>query len=157
MAYVVELAEHTGLPVETVLRVLLRKPTNEEARQKVADAVGALGPPEYPLPDGHIEVLPAAETAPALLEPSPDAQELALELRGLFQELVTRLDRERRERVDDLELTTDLISETWQNVDRRLGRLEKMIARIERRGLEQPPVGNGREIRRLEDVWRPGT
>lgn len=155
MADAVELAAHTGLPVETVLRVLQRQPTNEAARRAVADAVAALGLPEYPRPDDHVEVLPEAEAAPAVSGAPVDGQALAIELRDLFAELVERLERERRERVEDLELTTELIAETWRNVDRRLARLEKVVARLGRQDVVQLSSGNGAEIRRLEDVWRP--
>lgn len=156
MAYVLDLATHSGLPVETVLRVLLRKPTNETARRKVAEAVAALGLPEYPRPDDHIEVFPAE---PALPEPATNGhgQDLALELRSLFQDVVARLDRERRERIDDLELSTDLISETWRNVDRRLGRLEKMIERLDRNELLKQTSRGGAEIHRIDELRRPGT
>jgi len=157
MAYVLDLATHSGLPVETVLRVLLRKPTNETARRKVAAAVEAFGLPEYPRPDDHIEVLPVE--AALLPEPAVNGhgQDLALELRSLFQDVVVRLDRERRERIDDLELSTDLITETWRNVDRRLGRLEKMIERLDRNEFLKQPGRGGAEIHRLDELRRPGT
>jgi hypothetical protein len=156
MASVLDLAAHTGLPVETVLNVLLRKPTNEGARRKVAEAVAAFGLPEYPRPDDHIEVLPA-EAAPPVPAVNGHEQELALELRSLFQDVVARLDRERRERIDDFELSTDLTTETWRNVDRRLGRLEKMIERLDRNELLKDTTRGGAEIHRLDDLRRPGT
>jgi hypothetical protein len=156
MAYVLDLAAHSGLPVETVLRVLLRKPTNDGARQKVAEAVSALGLPDYPRPDDHLEILPA-EPDTTDVEVAPPAQELALELRSLFQDVVARLDRERRERIDDLELSTDLITETWRNVDRRLGRLEKMVERLDRREFLERTSRRGAEVHRLDDLRRPGT
>src|SRR5918994_6873897 len=140
MTYVLQLAAHTDLPVQTVLRVLLRQPTNEAAQRKVAEAVELIGLPDYPRPDGHIEVLPAmgaalepapvqADTPAMEVEPSDLTQELVTEFRGAVQQLLGRLDRERRERIDDLSLSTDLFIEGWQSVDRRLGRLEKMIER----------------------------
>jgi hypothetical protein len=156
MAYVLDLAAHSGLPVETVLRVLLRKPTNDGARQKVAEAVSALGLPDYPRPDDHLEILPAEPDA-AEVEVAPPGQELALELRSLFQDVVARLDRERRERIDDLELSTDLITETWRNVDRRLGRLEKMVERLDRHEFLERGNRRGAEVHRLDDLRRPGT
>lgn len=159
MTYVLQLAAHTDLPVQTVLRVLLRQPTNEAAQKKVAEAVALIGLPDYPRPDGHIEVLPAVGAA---LEPSPfpaeaaepepadPAQHLATEFRGAVQELLGRLDRERRERIDDLALSTDLFIEGWRSVDRRLGRLEKMIERIDQR--QQFDRGRqGADVHRLED------
>jgi hypothetical protein len=147
-------------PVQTVLRVLLRQPTNEAAQKKVAEAVALIGLPDCPRPEGHVEVLPdvgtALEPAPshpaapeAELQPVDQTQELVTEFRSAGQQLLGRLDRERRERIDDLTLSTDLFIEGWQSVDRRLGRLEQMIER-----LDQPFEGTrgiGAEIHRLED------
>jgi hypothetical protein len=160
MTYVLQLAAHADLPVQTVLRVLLRQPTNEAAQKKVAEAVKLIGLPDYPRPDGHIEVLPAVgpafEPAPfpaeaAELGPTDPTQELVTELRGAVQQLLGRLDRERRERIDDLALSTDLFIEGWQSVDRRLGRLEKMIERIDQRQQFDRGRDVGAEIHRLED------
>ena len=162
MTTVLELAAHAQLPVETVLRVLLREPANEAAAQRVAEAIAELGLPDYPRPDGHVDVV-EEEGAPAELvlherRPVPVAgQELAVELRDLFQDLVGRLDRERRERIDDVALTTDLITEGWRTVDRRLGRLEKIIERLDRyEYFESGKVDGKAEVRRLDDVRRPG-
>jgi hypothetical protein len=162
MTTVLELAAHAQLPVETVLRVLLREPVNEAAAQKVAQAVAELGLPDYPRPDGHVDVV-VEEEAPAELvlheRPVPAAagQELAVELRDLFQDLLGRLDRERRERIDDVALTTDLITEGWRTVDRRLGRLEKIIERLDRYEYFESGKADGKaEVRRLDDVRRPG-
>jgi hypothetical protein len=161
MTTVLELAAHAQLPVETVLRVLLREPVNEAAAQKVAEAVDELGLPDYPRPDGHVDVV--AEEAPGELvlheqRPVPAAgQELAVELRDVFQDLMGRLDRERRERIDDVALTTDLITEGWRTVDRRLGRLEKIIERLDRYEYFESGNADGKaEVRRLDDVRRPG-
>jgi hypothetical protein len=159
MSYVLQIAARADLPVETVLRVMLRQPTNEAAQKKVAEAVAQIGPPEYPRPDGHIDVLPAvgAELEPAFPavtdepEPADPAQHLVTELRGALQELVGRLERERRERIDDLALSTDLFIEGWRSVDRRLGRLEKMIERIDQRQQFDQRHSAGAEVHRLED------
>jgi hypothetical protein len=162
MTYVLQLAAHTDLPVQTVLRALLRQPTNEAAQKKVAEAVALIGLPDYPRPDGHIEVLPdvgtALEPAPSHVEapqaevgPVDQTQELVTEFRGAVQQLLGRLDRERRERIDDLALSTDLFVEGWQSVDRRLGRLEKMIERIDQRQQFDRTRGIGAEVHRLED------
>jgi hypothetical protein len=159
MSYVLQIAAQADLPVETVLRVMLRQPTNEAAQRKVAEAVAKIGPAEYPRPDGHIEVLPAVgeeleATFPAVTdesEPGDAAQHLVAELQGALQELVGRLERERRERIDDLALSTDLFIEGWRSVDRRLGRLEKMIERIDRRQQFDGGNGAGAEVHRLED------
>jgi hypothetical protein len=159
MTYVLQLAAHTDLPVQTVLRVLLRQPTSEAAQKKVAEAVELIGLPDYPRPDGHVEVLPAvAALEPATVplekadvEPVDPTQEVVTEFRGAVQQLLGRLDRERRERIDDLALSTDLFIEGWQSVDRRLGRLEKMIERIDQRQQFERNRGVGAEIHRLED------
>src|SRR5262245_40403142 len=103
MTTVLELAAHAQLPVETVLRVLLREPVNEAAARRVAEAVADLGVPDYPRADGHVDVVAAEEEAPEELvlheqRPVPAAaagQDLAVELRDVFQDLVGRLDRER--------------------------------------------------------------
>jgi hypothetical protein len=161
MTTVLELAAHAQLPVETVLRVLLREPVNEAAAQRVGEAVAELGLPDYPRPDGHVDVV-AEEEAPGELvlheqRPVPAAGQELVELRDVFQDLVGRLDRERRERIDDVALTTDLITEGWRTVDRRLGRLEKIIERLDRHEYFESGKADGNaEVRRLDDVRRPG-
>jgi hypothetical protein len=162
MTTVLELADHAGLPVETVLRVLLREPTNEAARRSVELAVAALGLPAYPRPDDHVEVLPAVPTSGEVGSPTgPPGDhpplELVSELRAVLHELVERLDRERQERVNDLELSTNLLTEGWRNVDRRLGRLEKMIERLDRREFLERTSPAGAEVHRLDDLRRPAT
>jgi hypothetical protein len=162
MTTVLELAAHAQLPVETVLRVLLREPVNEAAAQRVAEAVAELGLPDYPRPDGHVDVVAEEEAAAELVlhEQRPvtvAGQELAVELRDVFQDLMGRLDRERRERIDDVALTTDLITEGWRTVDRRLGRLEKIIERLDRYEYFESGKADGKaEVHRLDDVRRPG-
>jgi hypothetical protein len=160
MATIVDLAEHAGLPAETVLRVLLREPVNEAAEKRVAEAVEALGLPDYPRPDSHVEVLPALEEQPppptelpARTAPPAVTDEHAL--LELFQALLDRLDRNRRERIDDLALTVDLTTEGWRMVDRRLGRLEKIIDRLSREDYFERRRQPGRaEIRHLDDIRR---
>ncbi len=170
MTTILELAAYAELPAETVLRVLLREPTNESAQKRVAEAVEALGLPDYPRPDGHIEVHSAEDeppAAPAALPALPalrarmdlpntiEGNELATELRSLFEVLVLRLDRNRRERIDDLALTVDLTTEGWRMVDRRLGRLEKIIERLSREDYFERRREPGRaEVRHLDDIRR---
>jgi hypothetical protein len=170
VATILELAAYAELPAETVLRVLLREPTNESAQKRVAAAVEALGMPDYPRPDGHVEVLPAegetlalaaapeAPTAlPAHLDlPSAagDGHELATELRSLFEVLLERIDRNRRERIDDLALTVDLTTEGWRMVDRRLGRLEKIVERLSREDYFERRQLDRAEVRNLDDMRR---
>ena len=160
MATILDLAEHADLPAETVLRVLLREPVNEAAEKRVAEAVEALGLPDYPRPDGHVEVLQAVEEQPpppAVLpaRTAPPAVTDEHTLVELFQVLLDRLDRNRRERIDDLALTVDLTTEGWRMVDRRLGRLEKIIDRLSREDYFERRGQPGRaEIRHLDDIRR---
>jgi len=160
MATILDLAEHADLPAETVLRVLLREPVNEAAEKRVAAAVEALGLPDYPRPDGHVEVLPAVEEQPPPpavfpARTAPPAVTDEHTLVELFQVLLDRLDRNRRERIDDLALTVDLTTEGWRMVDRRLGRLEKIIDRLSREDYFERRGQPGRaEIRHLDEIRR---
>ena len=106
-------------------------------------------PLEEPARDPSVELATAASAA----------HELVAELRSMFAEVLDRLDRERRERIDDVGLTTELITEGWRTVDRRLGRLEKIVERLDRyEYFERQGTDSGAtaEIRRLDDVRRSG-
>ena len=48
-------------------------------------------------------------------------------------------DKGRRDRLEDVALLTELVTSGWRSVDRRLARLEKIVARIEagRNGLRE--------------------
>jgi hypothetical protein len=176
MPTILELAQHADLPAETVLRVILREPTSESAKRAVAAAVAELGPPDYPRPNGNVEVLPSepeheestelevAESATSLPEPALDeavlaevrnlvnpAAEQVLQLRALFEEFIRRLGAERRERVEDLELMTELMIEGWKNVDRRLGRIEKIVGRLGDEQSAPPARERAPSVVRLED------
>ena len=69
------------------------------------------------------------------------ATEQVSQLRLLLAEFVQRLKAERRERVEDLELMTELMTEGWKNVDRRLGRIEKVVSRLEEAQSSAPAAG----------------
>jgi hypothetical protein len=71
------------------------------------------------------------------VEVRPVAQHVA-ELGALFERMLERLDAvsgevgsERRERTEDVALLTELVTTGWRSVDRRLARLEQIVARIE--------------------------
>ncbi|HEY7003407.1 MAG TPA: hypothetical protein VH281_03935 [Gaiellaceae bacterium] len=71
------------------------------------------------------------------VEVRPVAQHLA-ELGGLFQLLIGRMDelrdelrRERHERLQDVELLSELVTTGWRSADRRVGRMEKGLERLE--------------------------
>ena len=87
------------------------------------------------------------------VEVRPVAQHVA-EMGSLFEHMLGRLERvgsdvegERRDRLEDVALLAELITTGWRGVDRRLARLEHMIARLEERHGDRPA---GRLIR-LED------
>lgn len=70
-------------------------------------------------------------------EVRPVAQQVA-ELGALFERMLARLEEvstsvedERRDRLQDVALLTELITSGWRSVDRRLARLEQVVARIE--------------------------
>ena len=71
------------------------------------------------------------------VEVRPIAQHVA-ELGALFERMLARLDEvstsvedERRDRLQDVALLTELVTSGWRSVDRRLARLEQIVARIE--------------------------
>lgn len=166
MATILQLAEHSNLPVETVLRVVNGEATSTDARERVAQAVAALGPPSYPrFAPTSTELLPSQAQAleralPAEVgevvyeavrgEVRPVGEHVA-QLRSLFEEIVARLATERRERVDDVALTTELMIEGWRSVDRRLGRIEKILARLEGPPGEVQADSNGQRVVRMDD------
>ena len=148
VATILELAAHAEVSAENVLRVVHGEPVNEEVERRVRDAIAALGPPPYPRAP---EVLPAlpdiGETVPAGVgstvhaalrtEVQPVAQQVA-ELGLLFQRVLEQLEtigadveRERSNRLEDVALLSELLTSGWRSVDRRLARLENVIARLE--------------------------
>ena len=71
------------------------------------------------------------------VEVRPVAQHVA-ELGTLFERMLQRLEQvseevgsERRERTEDVALLAELVTSGWRSVDRRLARLEQIVARIE--------------------------
>jgi hypothetical protein len=73
------------------------------------------------------------------VEIRPVARHVA-ELGALFEQMLARLHQvstsvedERRDRLQDVALLTELVTSGWRSVDRRLARLEKIVARIEAR------------------------
>lgn len=71
------------------------------------------------------------------VEVRPVAQHVA-ELGALFERLLARVEQvstsvedERRDRLEDVALLTELVTSGWRSVDRRLARLEQVVARIE--------------------------
>jgi hypothetical protein len=85
---------------------------------------------EAPLPE---ELGPAVSEA-FRLEVRPVAQHVA-ELGALFERMLVRIEEvatsiedERRDRLQDVALLTELVTSGWRSVDRRLARLEELAA-----------------------------
>ncbi|MBV8480031.1 MAG: hypothetical protein JOY72_06975 [Actinobacteria bacterium] len=77
----------------------------------------------------------------------PSAKHLA-EVRGLMNQVITRLERietevvaERNARIDDLALLVDLISSGWRNANDRLAKIETAL---------EPRTGNSAVVYRIE-------
>jgi hypothetical protein len=113
--------------------------SSEELLQRFRDTAAEL---ETTLPEGVGSIVYEA----LRVEIRPVAQHVA-ELGALFDRMLTRLDEvstsvedERRDRLEDVALLTELVTSGWRSVDRRLARLEKIVARIEAaRGGRQEP------------------
>jgi hypothetical protein len=104
--------------------------SSDELLQRFQDTAAEL---EATLPEGVGSVVYEA----LRVEVRPIAQHVA-ELSALFERMLARLDEvstsvgdERRDRLEDVALLTELVTSGWRSVDRRLARLEKIVARIE--------------------------
>jgi hypothetical protein len=87
----------------------------------------------------RVEVRPVAEHMAAM-----DA--LFREVLGGLHRLAAEVAAERRDRVDDLALQVELMRASWTSVDRRLGRLERMVERQAKQP-EDPRAGGARVVR----------
>lgn len=88
------------------------------------------------------------------VEVRPLSQHVA-ELGALFERMLARVEEvstsvgdERRDRLEDVALLTELVTTGWRSVDRRLARLEQIVARIES-GRNGP---RGGRLYRLDDT-----
>jgi hypothetical protein len=105
---------------------------------------------EAPLP----EELGSAVSEAFRLEVRPVAQHVA-ELGALFEQMLVRIEEvatsvedERRDRLQDVALLTELVTSGWRSVDRRLARLEELAARLET-GRNGPPDA---QVYRLDEA-----
>lgn len=93
-----------------------------------------LGPGPAPAPAREVEeAADGTAPAPPAVDPAPLVQlgSILAELTEAVRELRHETDAERRERVDDLAVLIDLITKGWQGVDRRLGRVERQLERLD--------------------------
>jgi hypothetical protein len=78
----------------------------------------------------RVEVHPVAEHVGAV-------GSLVGELQQSLAKLRTEVGRERQDRLGDIEVLIDLVVTGWQTVDRRLGRVEKMLERMQGSSLRE--------------------
>jgi hypothetical protein len=118
-------------------------PTTDDLLARVQETAAEL---EAAVPEGLGSVVYEA----LRVEVRPVAQQVA-ELGALFERMLARVEEvstsvedERRDRLQDVALLTELITSGWRSVDRRLARLEQVVARIE----------SGRSGRRESGLYR---
>jgi hypothetical protein len=124
-----------------------QEPSHVELLERFAQAAAEL---EARLPQGVGNIVYDA----LRIEVRPVAQHVE-EISSLFEQMVRRLEQvagdvsvERRERVEDVALLPELITTGWRTVDRRLARLEHLLARLEAQKTKDDPSA---QIIRLED------
>jgi hypothetical protein len=103
----------------------------ESSRQELLDTFAAAAAKlEARLPEDVGSVVYEA----VRVEVRPVQQHLA-QIEQLFEQVVRRVDEvgesERRERLEDVALLVELVTTGWRTVDRRLGRVERMLQRLE--------------------------
>ena len=104
--------------------------------------------PAEPVEAPRALIGPGDELGDAVAVPRPDAgsmeplRPVLIELAEAIRDLRRETDAERRERVDDLAVVIDLISTSWQGIERRLGRIEQHLGQLEapRRQQTEPRV-----------------
>ena len=97
--------------------------------------------PQVPPPTRSLDHF-AGNGAGALSE----ADRLTVQLGSLLEDIVHSLNEmrrdvlaDRRDRVDDLAVLVDLLTTSWSGVDRRLGRIERSLARLDAAREPPPP------------------
>ena len=166
MATILEIARHADVSAESVLRVVNGEPVSAAVAQRVHDAIEALGPP--PFPGSSLELLPIEDTLDRTRQQLLETfAETAAELEARLPEGVgsivyeaerlldraehtdRRIELERKERLDDVALISELITTGWRTIDRRLARVERMIEELGQSN------GKGQEATRYIYVDKP--
>jgi hypothetical protein len=151
-----EIAERVNRAIEdlgppTSSRTLQPLPADEAANgspQELLDSFAAAAAKlEERLPEDVGSVVYEA----VRVEVRPMQQHLA-QMEQLCEQVVRRIEEigesERRERLEDIALLIELVTTGWRTVDRRLGRVERMLQRLE--------VEQAGEPRAVEQVpWTP--
>lgn len=161
VSLLVEIASRADVSLEAVVRVLTREPVSEADQARVLAVLDQLDaeqtrvlerfalaaihdtlPRQQPVLEARVvEPEPgpaeashtAVQAQSAAGQPAPLVQLGAVlgELAEAVRELRRETDAERRERVDDLAVLIDLITKGWEGLDRRLGRLERQLGRLD--------------------------
>ena len=120
-------------PYPVRVEVLPAVPPGASTEELLARLQATAAELEASLPEGVGSVVYEA----LRVEVRPVAQHVA-ELGALFERMLARLEQvstsvedERRDRLQDVALLTELVTSGWRSVDRRLARLEQIVARIE--------------------------
>jgi hypothetical protein len=72
-----------------------------------------------------------------------EMQALVERLCVMLERVGGAVERERKERLEDVALVTDLVVSGWRNVDRRMGRIERMLERQEAASNKNVAPGGG--------------
>lgn len=117
-------------PFEVLPALAVGTPAHDEFLERFQATAAEL---EAALPQGIGPVVYEA----LRVEVRPVAQHVA-ELGALFERMLARIEEvstgvgdERRDRLEDVALLSELVTSGWRSVDRRLARLEQIVARIE--------------------------
>lgn len=133
---IADIARAADVPVESVLRVLSRDEVSSDVAARVREAIERYGygrMPRLASDARETSSLPAVSGEIGWDEPSDpgDADALLHRLRQDVDEIKLELQRARTERLEDLTLVVDLITTSWRAVDRRLGRIDRTLERLE--------------------------
>ena len=122
---------HEGTDHEALVAELVDDPLDLPEAVLLELGPGPAQEPGTSVEEAEFEAAPPA--APQALDPAPLVQlgSVLGELTEAVRELRHETDAERRERVDDLAVLIDLITKGWEGVDRRLGRVERQLGRLE--------------------------
>jgi hypothetical protein len=146
MSLLVKIATRADVPLESVVRVLTREPVSDADKARVLEVLDDLDADEarvlqrFALAAVHDEIPRPGDREVVIGELEDDPLELpekvVFELEAGDEEdaeeaVRHETDAERRERVDDLAVLIDLITKGWEGVDRRLGRVERQLGRLE--------------------------
>ena len=157
MSILVEIADRADSTVEDIVRVLTREPVGDGVRERVLAVLDGLGGAEARVIE-RFALAAIHDAAPPQTERRGEADEIAADgspqgasspdisqgevltahVGLLLEELVNAVSEirreslaDRRERIDDLAVLVELLTTGWRRVDRRLGRVERLVERLE--------------------------